>query len=137
MRTLELARAAGVKLPTVRYYERRGLLPAPARSGSGYRAYGPDAVRIVRFVKRAQRLGFTLTEVATLLELVAAGPDPCADAQAAARAKIADLDSKIAQLTAVRGALQRLVDACAGPRSDRECRLLHALDDQPEEGDLS
>jgi DNA-binding transcriptional MerR regulator len=132
MRTIELARSAGVKPPTLRYYERRGLLPTPARTGSGYRSYGPDAVRIVRFVKRAQQLGFTLAEVATLLELAAGGPDPCSEAQAVATAKIADLDSKIVQLTAMRAALHRLLDTCASPRDDRDCPLLHALDDQPE-----
>jgi DNA-binding transcriptional MerR regulator len=81
MRTIELARTAGVKPPTLRYYERRGLLPTPARTGSGYRSYGPDAVRIVRFVKRAQQLGFTVTGVAALLELAAGGPDPCSEAR--------------------------------------------------------
>jgi DNA-binding transcriptional MerR regulator len=86
----------------------------------------------VRFVKRAQQLGFTLTEVATLLELAAGGPDPCSEARAVASAKIAALDSKIVQLTAMRAALHRLVDTCANPRDDRDCPLLHALDDQRE-----
>ncbi len=136
MRTAQLAEAAGVRRPTLRYYERRGLLPRPDRSAAGYRSYGPDAVRIVRFVKRAQELGFTLSEVEVLLELAAGGPDPCDEAQAVATAKIADLDSKITHLTAMRAALQRLVDTCEQPRADRDCPLLRALDDAlPERGD--
>jgi DNA-binding transcriptional MerR regulator len=135
--TTELARTAGVKPPTLRYYERRGLLPTPARTDSGYRSYGPEAVRIVRFVKRAQQLGFTLAEVETLLELAGGGPDPCSEAGTMAMGKIADLDGKIAQLTAMRAALHRLVDTCARPRVDRDCPLLDALDDQSEGDDLS
>ena len=138
MRTAQLAEAAGVRRPTLRYYERRGLLPPPDRSASGYRSYGPDAVRIVRFVKHAQELGFTLSEVETLLELAAGGPDLCNEAQAVATAKIADLDSRIAHLTAMRAALQRLVDTCEQPRADRDCPLLSALDAPPRRGgDLS
>jgi DNA-binding transcriptional MerR regulator len=72
MRTAQLAEAAAVKRPTLRYYERRGLLPPADRSAAGYRSYGPDAVRIVRFVKHAQEIGFTLSEVEALLE----GPTP-------------------------------------------------------------
>jgi DNA-binding transcriptional MerR regulator len=135
MRTAQLAEAAGVKRPTLRYYERRGLLPAPDRSAAGYRSYGPDAVRIVRFVKRAQELGFTLSEVEALLELGAGGPDACSEARAVATAKIADLDGKIAHLTAMRAALGRLVDTCEQPRADRDCPLLCALDSPPQQGD--
>ncbi|HWF27085.1 MAG TPA: MerR family DNA-binding protein [Mycobacterium sp.] len=135
MHTAQLAKAAGVRRPTLRYYERRGLLPPPDRSAAGYRSYGPDAVRIVRFVKRAQELGFTLSEVEVLLELAAGGPDPCHEAQAVATAKIADLDGKIAHLTAMRAALRRLVETCGQPRANRDCPLLRALDAQPGEGD--
>ncbi|MGH9075039.1 MAG: MerR family transcriptional regulator, partial [Acidimicrobiales bacterium] len=74
MRSSEVAVAAGVNVQTLRYYERRGLLSEPDRLGSGYRAYGPEAVRVVRFVKRAQALGFSLEEVESLLELAAGGP---------------------------------------------------------------
>jgi Hg(II)-responsive transcriptional regulator len=128
MRTAQLAEAAGVKRPTLRYYERRGLLPPPDRSAAGYRSYGPDAVRVVRFVKRAQELGFTLSEVEALLELAAGGPDPCSEARAVATAKITDLEDKIAHLTAMRAALRRLVDTCEQPRADRDCPLLRALE---------
>lgn len=135
MRTAQLAEAAGVKRPTLRYYERRGLLPPPDRSAAGYRSYSSDAVRTVRFVKRAQELGFTLSEVEGLLDLAAGGPDPCGEARAVANAKIADLEAKIAHLTAMRVALQRLVDTCEQPRADRDCPLLRAIDTPPEHGD--
>ena len=75
MRTAEVAATAGVNVQTLRYYERRGLLPAPERLGSGYRSYTPEAVRVVRFVKRSQQLGFTLDEIGSLLELAAGGPE--------------------------------------------------------------
>ena len=73
MRTGQIANQAGVNVQTLRYYERRGLLQAPARRDSGYREYPSDAIRIVRFVKRAQELGFTLSEVEILLGLAAGG----------------------------------------------------------------
>jgi DNA-binding transcriptional MerR regulator len=76
MRTMQVAQRAGVNAQTLRYYERRGLLPDPPRTASGYRAYGPEAVRIVRFVKRAQELGFSLTEIEVLLHLADGGPSP-------------------------------------------------------------
>jgi DNA-binding transcriptional MerR regulator len=135
MRTAQLAEAAAVKRPTLRYYERRGLLPPADRSAAGYRSYGPDAVRIVRFVKHAQELGFTLSEVEALLELAAGGPDPCTEARAVATAKIADLDGKIGHLMAMRAALRRLVDTCEQPRAHRDCPLLRTLDAPPERGD--
>ena len=74
MRSAQVAAEAGVNLQTLRYYERRGLLPEPPRLESGYRAYHPNAVRTVRFVKTAQRLGFTLEEIESLLDLAAGGP---------------------------------------------------------------
>lgn len=129
MRTGEIAEQAGVNIQTLRYYERRGLLPEPARRHSGYRMYGPDAVRIVRFIKRAQALGFSLAEVESLLHLADGGPDNCDAAQDLAEQKIAELEDKIAQLRAMRDALGHLVDTCARPAPLRECPLLQALDD--------
>src|SRR5262249_28102386 len=74
LRPGERARAAGVNVQTLRYYERVGVLPAPKRTASGYRQYPADALRVLVFVKRAQELGFTLREVKELLKLRAAGP---------------------------------------------------------------
>ncbi|MGH7920070.1 MAG: MerR family transcriptional regulator [Candidatus Dormibacteraceae bacterium] len=135
MRTGQIAEEAGVNLQTLRYYERRGLLPEPPRRDSGYRVYGPDAVGIVRFIKRAQRLGFSLDEVESLLDLAAGGPEACEAAQQLARRRMAELDYRIAQLRAMRDSLQQLVATCAMPRSERECPLLHALEDLSQRGD--
>ena len=128
MQTAEVAQRAGVNAQTLRYYERRGLLPAPGRSAAGYRSYGPEAVRIVRFVKHAQRLGFSLADIEVLLELAAGGPDSCDGARGLAESKITELEEKIAQLTAMCDSLRTLVGTCDRPRDDRECPVLHALD---------
>ena len=132
MRTGEVAAEAGVNVQTLRYYERRGLLPEPARRDSGYRAYGPEAVRIVRFIKRAQELGFGLREAETLLGLAAGGPESCDAARELAEEKVAELDRRIADLRAMRDSLQRLSATCARPRDDRDCPLLHAIEDATE-----
>ena len=128
MRTGQVASEAGVNLQTLRYYERRGLLPEPPRRASGYRAYAPDAVRIVRFIKRAKALGFTLDEVESLLDLAAGGPESCDMARELTLRRRAELDRRIADLLAVRASLDRLVATCAMPRGERECPLLRALE---------
>jgi DNA-binding transcriptional MerR regulator len=119
-----VAAQARVNPQTLRYYERRGLLPEPRRSAAGYRAYGSDAVRIIRFIKRAQDLGFALDDVETLLHLAEGGPDSCDAARALATEKIADLERRIAQLQTMRAALARLVDTCDQPRHRRDCPIL-------------
>ena len=137
MRTSELAAAADVNRQTLRYYERRGLLPQPERTTGGYRAYGPDAVAVVRFVKRAQRLGFTLNDVEALLDLADGGPDSCEAARTLAGERIADLDRRIGELRAMRAALGRLVATCEQPRANRECPLLQALAADTKQGEES
>jgi DNA-binding transcriptional MerR regulator len=134
MQTAEVAQRAGVNAQTLRYYERRGLLPSPGRSAAGYRSYGPEAVRIVRFVKHAQRLGFSLADIEVLLGLAAGGPESCDAAQGLAASKITELDAKIAQLTLMRDSLRRLVATCDRPPDARECPLLHALGTSDEKG---
>lgn len=124
MRTSEVAAQAQVNTQTLRYYERRGLLPEPERSPSGYRAYSADAVRLVRFVKRAQALGFTLEEIEELLHLAGGGPAACEEATAMARTRITDLEQRIAQLVGMRDALTQLVDTCEQPRDQRDCPIL-------------
>ena len=129
MRSAEVATEAGVNVQTLRYYERRGLLAAPARLPSGYRNYRPETVRIVRFVKQAQQLGFSLEEIETLLGLAAGGPASCEAAEALASEKIAALDERIATLAAMRESLRRLVTTCERPPHRRECPLLTAFAD--------
>jgi len=128
VRTSEVAARARVNAQTLRYYERRGLLPAPERTSSGYRAYPADSVRVVRFVKRAQQLGFTLADIEELLHLAGGGPASCEDAKTMASGRIADLQQRIAQLVGMRDALARLVDTCDQPRAERECPILRDIE---------
>jgi MerR family transcriptional regulator, mercuric resistance operon regulatory protein len=127
MRTGQVAEQAGVNVQTLRYYERRGLLPEPARRESGYRVYGPDAVHTVRFIKRAQELGFGLSDAESLLGLAAGGPESCDAARDLADEKIAELDRRISDLVAMRESLGRLAATCAKPRAQRECPLLQSI----------
>jgi DNA-binding transcriptional MerR regulator len=110
MRSGALAAAAGVNVQTLRYYERRGLLPDPQRSLGGHREYGPDDLTVVRVIKAAQRLGFTLDEIADLLAVGAhRGPRPGLRERAVA--KLADVDARIAQLQEIRATLVDVIDA--------------------------
>ena len=131
MRTSELAGQAGVNSETLRYYERRGLLDEPPRTSGGYRDYPDAAVELLRFIKRAQGLGFTLDEVEELLHLDGGGPDGCDAARALAEARKADLEARIADLQRMRDSLTDLVATCDLPRADRSCPLLAAIATQP------
>jgi MerR family mercuric resistance operon transcriptional regulator len=131
MRTSELAGRVGVNTETLRYYERRGLLQEPPRTSGGYRDYPSAAIDLLRFIKRAQELGFTLDEVEELLHLVAGGPDSCDAARALAEARRADLEARIADLQRMRDSLSELVATCERPRADRSCPLLEAIEGQP------
>jgi Hg(II)-responsive transcriptional regulator len=123
-----VAAQAAVNTQTLRYYERRGLLAEPGRSAGGYRAYPPEAVRRVRFIKRAQELGFSLADVETLLHLADGGPESCNGVRALATEKVADLDRRIADLQALRNGLTRLVATCDRPRRERDCPILLEID---------
>ena len=125
----EVASGAGVNVQTLRYYERRGLLSEPKRSPSGYRAYPAEAVRVVRFIKHAQALGFTLDDIEGLLQLAAGEPGNCQEVRRLARAKIRELERKIAMLAAMRVSLLQLVKTCDRTRGRRECPLLEALEE--------
>ncbi|MBI4541361.1 MAG: MerR family transcriptional regulator [Gemmatimonadetes bacterium] len=129
MRIGTVAARAGVNVQTLRYYERRGLLARPERSPSGYREYGPETVRIIRFIKRAQELGFTLREIQDLLRLREAGGRNRRRARQLAGAKIQDVDQKIWRLQSIKRALVTLVESCACAGSEPECPILEALDD--------
>lgn len=130
MRIGEVAAQAGVNVQTLRYYERRGLLEEPERRPSGYRTYAPEAVRLVRFIKRAQDLGFTLKEVHELLRLRESQPRSRAQVRELAEAKIRDIDEKTRHLRAIRKALTVLTESCACRGSALECPILEALDDE-------
>jgi DNA-binding transcriptional MerR regulator len=127
MRTHEVAERAGVSAQTMRYYERRGILQDPPRSPAGYRDYPASAVQVLRFVKRAQQLGFTLSSVEGLLALAAGGPDSCDAARRMAEEHIGELERRMADLQRMRDSLTALVGTCERPRADRSCPLLTAI----------
>lgn len=131
MRTSEAAAEAGVNVQTLRYYERRGLLREPPRRDSGYRAYDTAAVARVRFIKRAQELGFALAEVETLLHLASGGPASCEAVKALAGEKLLDLESRMASLRAMHDSLQQLIATCDRPKRRRQCPVIQALGGAP------
>src|SRR3989442_1624676 len=106
LRIGELARKCGVNLETIRYYERRELLPKPGRSFSGYRAFSNDAVRRIRFIKRSQQIGFSLKEIKELLALRINPNSSCKDIRKRTEVKIAGVDQKIQSLLAMKQALE-------------------------------
>jgi MerR family mercuric resistance operon transcriptional regulator len=130
MRIGQVARAAGVGIETLRYYERRRLVRAPRRDVNGYRAYDAESVRLVRFIKRAQALGFSLREVQALLRLRETAGIPCAKVRARAEEKAAEIRAKEHRLAAIRRALEKLVATCRTEGSERECPILDALDEE-------
>jgi MerR family mercuric resistance operon transcriptional regulator/MerR family gold-responsive transcriptional activator of gol and ges genes len=121
------ARAAGVSIQTLRYYERLHLLRPVGRESSGYRYYDAGSVRVIRFVKRAQELGFSLREVKELLRFREAPGVHCVEVQKRAKRKIKEIVAAERQHAAMRRALQKLVASCRTERSRRECPLLAAL----------
>lgn len=120
-----LAKAAGVGVETVRYYQRRGLLPEPARPPGEVRRYSEEDVKRLRFIRSAQAAGFTLNEIKELLDLDAS--DDRARARELAQARVAAIDVKIAELIEARDALSGLATACAKKRGG-PCPILRAFD---------
>ncbi|MCZ7566144.1 MAG: MerR family DNA-binding protein [Burkholderiales bacterium] len=120
-----LARAVGVSVETVRYYQRIGLLPAPPRAHGTIRRYPPETLARLRFIRRAQGLGFTLEEVGALLALSVG--EHCAETRALGERKLALVQRKIDQLAAIRAALGELVARCAQGGRSRGCPLIEAL----------
>ena len=131
----QVAAAAAVNVQTLRYYERVGLLPRPARRASGYRTYTRETVRRVRFIKRAQELGFTLGEVADLLALRRQSVSACERAQTSAAATQNRIAEKIRDLERMRAGLATYVTACSRRRPLAACPLLSALDHADDEAE--
>lgn len=126
----EVAERGGVNLQTIRYYEREGLLPKPPRLTSGYRIFSADAVRRVRFIKRAQELGFSLTEIRELLAIRLDGKKNCSDVERLARAKVTEIDEKIRTLESMKRVLNSLAAACPGSGPSSECPILESIDSE-------
>lgn len=121
-----LSAATGVKVPTIRFYESAGLLPAPPRTASDRRLYDQPAVRRLCFIRHARNLGFPLEAVRALLELAAHPEQPCGQADEILAEQLAEVDRKITQLTALRGELARMADHCGGGRV-ADCRVIESL----------
>jgi len=129
MKIGELAQRAGVGVDTVRYYERQGPLPVPARQSSGYRNFLPADVSRLRFVRRAKALGFTLEEIRDLLALSDQRDGDMGRLKAAAAEKLSDVEARLAELTRIRDGLRTLITACPGHGALEQCPILHALDE--------
>ena len=124
----QLAKRGRVNLETVRYYERRGLIPRPPRWPSGYRQYSQDSVARIEFIKRAKELGFSLKEISELLSLRVDPATTCAVVKRRAEVKIADIEDKIRYLQKMKRALSKLTASCRGRGPTSECPILEALD---------
>ena len=120
-----LAERAGVGVETVRFYQREGLVDVPPRPPGGQRRYAPEVARRIAFIKRAQRLGFTLDEVRNLLLLE--DGQGCAAARALAQGKLETIEARMADLERMRRALAALVAECGPGRGRRRCPIIDAL----------
>jgi MerR family copper efflux transcriptional regulator len=129
----QVAAQANVNAETVRYYERRKLLPVPERTTAGYRQYTTDTVVRIGFIKRAQELGFSLREIQELLSLRVRHGAACHDIEQKARTKIDLVERKIRQLEGIRRVLVELAEACRTRMPTAECPILEALQDASDE----
>ena len=124
----QLADQSGIHLETIRYYEREGLMPAPPRKSSGHRAYPKSAGRRLRFIKRAQELGFTLAEIRELLHLKVEPEQLCTDVVRQVESKIVDIDARIQHLQAMKRVLRQLKDSCSGKCAVADCPILESFE---------
>lgn len=127
MKIGEVAALAGVPTATVRYYERRGLLAKAPRTGAGYRTYGLDTATRLRFIRRAQDLGFSLEEIQELLGLRVDAPSACSAVEVQVRAKMTDVERKIRELGRMREILESLAESCRAHAPTAECPILESL----------
>jgi len=119
-----LAKEAGVNIETVRYYQRIGLIAEPAKPTAGFRTYPQDTIIRIRFIKRAQQLGFTLQEITELLEI---SNGCCSDVRSHAEAKRAQVDAQIRDLEKIRVTLDGLIDACETGSDSLKCPIVESL----------
>jgi len=131
MRTGEVAKQAGVNVETLRFYEREGILPEPPRRVSGYREYPDETVDLIRFIKRSQELGFSLREVKEMLSLRRVPRRASKKASRLVERKIAEIDLKIRDLTAMRQALDELQCACQQSGASASCPIIETLSGCP------
>jgi MerR family mercuric resistance operon transcriptional regulator len=129
----EVAARAGVRVETVRFYEREGLLSKAKRAANGYRSFPPDAIDRIRLIQRAKELGFSLEEIGDLLKLKANRGNRASSVRIKAQAKLADIDRKIETLQRMKEALLPLVHACHPDKPIDDCPILNALQQQPDD----
>ncbi len=124
----ELARAAGTKVQTIRWYEQQGLMPEPVRTPGGQRRYDEKAKRRLMFIRHARELGFPLSDIRALLEIADDPAAPCADANAIAERQLAEVRSRIERLRALEKELERMLRECPSGEV-RSCRVIEVLSD--------
>ena len=124
----EAARQSGVKVPTIRYYEQIGLLPAPPRTDGNRRSYGVGDLRRLAFIRHARELGFEIEAIRALLTLQDQPNQPCATADVIAKARLAEVEQRIRSLTALKAELELMVEGCSHGRV-AECRVIEVLAD--------
>jgi MerR family copper efflux transcriptional regulator len=124
----QAANASGVTSKMIRYYESIGLIKESSRTEAGYRVYGPKDLHTLRFVKRARTLGFSLEQIRDLLSLWEDPTRASKDVKAVAKAHVADLDKRIAELTEMRDSLTHLIKNCAGDHRP-DCPILVGLEE--------
>ncbi len=127
----DAARESGVKVPTIRYYEEIGLLPSPERDAGNRRVFQPDDLRRLAFIRHARALGFEVEAIRALLALQDRPDQPCATADAIARARLAEVESRIRSLTALKAELESMVEGCRHGHVS-ECRVIEVLADHAE-----
>lgn len=130
-----LSRRTGVNIETIRYYERIRMLPAPPRTASGRRVYGDEDVRMLRFIRRARELGFSLDEIRALLRLRTPGRAPCGKVRSIAMHHLEDIRAKISDLAKLERLLTRTVARCRGDEAP-DCPVLEILDAESPPGRL-
>lgn len=133
LRIGEVAKQSGVGVETVRFYERNGLLAEPKRKASGYRQYDEEAIAVLRFIRRAKELGFTLKEIKALLNLRLDRTATRAEVREQARKKVADIEAKITDLQRMSDSLQSLIKKCHGHGTTKGCPILAALQGSSDE----
>ena len=123
----KVAKATGIKVVTLRYYEQRGLVPSPSRTGGNYRVYTEESLRRLRFIRRCRDLGFTLDQVRELLRLSSQKNQECSEVDRITRRHLTNVEAKIADLKRLAGVLRKISSRCRGDRLIADCPIIEAL----------
>jgi Hg(II)-responsive transcriptional regulator len=125
----QLANKVGVNIQTIRFYERKGILPKPDRKPSGYRVFNEEDVKRLSFIHMSKRHGFSLQEIKELLDLRIDSKISCEEVRALAEKKVEIMDAKIKELQSMKGALQKLVVTCKDRKYSSDCPILEAFEE--------